>query len=317
MNGILLMDKPGGWTSHDVVAKLRGALHERRIGHAGTLDPMATGLLVVFVGKATKAVQFAEADRKRYIAGLRLGLTTDTQDITGSVLSQCPANVTDAMLDAALEHFRGEIDQVPPMYSAVKIDGQRLYKMARRGQEVERPARRITIHELCRLSSVENGEVTLDVTCSKGTYIRALCADIGAHLGCGGAMSALRRVEIDGNLEVVFVQPAEQRFVIGEKLRVPAVARPALRLKNLADFFIREKTVAAEISVFLAEALDNVNPVPVHIYCCNGNGNILFNEFLHKVNIFLLAVSFISAPPVAEAVARNERNGAAELKKFP
>ena len=129
--------------------------------------------------------------------------------------------------------------------------------------------------------------------------------------------NALRRVEIDGNLEVVFVQPAEQRFVIGEKLRVPAVARPALRLKNLADFFIREKTVAAEISVFLAEALDNVNPVPVHIYCCNGNGNILFNEFLHKVNIFLLAVSFISAPPVAEAVARNERNGAAELKKFP
>ena len=127
----------------------------------------------------------------------------------------------------------------------------------------------------------------------------------------------LRRVEIDGDLEVLFVQPAEQRFVIGEKLRVPAVARPALRLKNLADFFIREKTVAAEISVFLAEALDNVNPVPVHIYCCNGNGNLLFNEFLHKVNIFLLAVVLISAPPVAEAVARNERNGAAELKKFP
>ena len=128
---------------------------------------------------------------------------------------------------------------------------------------------------------------------------------------------ALRRVEVDGDLEVFFVQPAEQRFVIGEKLRVPAVARPALRLKNLADFFIREKTVAAEISVFLAEALDNVNPVPVHIYCCNGNGNLLFNEFLHKVNIFLLAVVLISAPPVAEAVARNERNGAAELKKFP
>ena len=229
MNGILLMDKPGGWTSHDVVAKLRGALHERRIGHAGTLDPMATGLLVVFVGKATKAVQFAEADRKRYIAGLRLGLTTDTQDITGSVLSQCPANVTDAMLDTALDHFRGEIHQVPPMYSAVKIDGQRLYKMARRGKEVERPARRITIHELRRLSSVENGEVTLDVTCSKGTYIRALCADIGAHLGCGGAMSALRRVE-SGAYRVEEAHTVEEILLLAQQGQAESALLPVQSL---------------------------------------------------------------------------------------
>ena len=195
MEGIILIDKPADWTSMDVCSKLRGMLHERRIGHSGTLDPMATGLLVVFVGRATKAVEFAEADKKRYIAGLTLGLTTDTQDVTGEVLSQCEANVSEEQLDAALASFRGEIDQIPPMYSAIKIDGQRLYKMARKGQEVERAARKITIHRLERTAPVANGETMLDVTCSKGTYIRALCADIGEALGCGGAMSYLRRVE--------------------------------------------------------------------------------------------------------------------------
>ncbi|MGI6028828.1 MAG: tRNA pseudouridine(55) synthase TruB [Candidatus Heteroscillospira sp.] len=195
MNGILLVDKPQGWTSHDVVAKLRGALHERRIGHAGTLDPMATGLLVVFVGRATKAVEFAEADKKRYIAGLRLGVETDTQDTTGNILTKKPVDVSQEKLDRTLEAFRGEIDQIPPMYSAIKIDGVRLYKMARKGQEIERSSRKITIHALERIAPLEGDETVLDVTCSKGTYIRALCADIGAALDCGGAMSSLRRTE--------------------------------------------------------------------------------------------------------------------------
>jgi len=195
MNGILLIDKPYDWTSMDVCSKLRGLLHERRIGHSGTLDPMATGLLVVFVGRATKAVEFAEADKKRYIAGVKLGLTTDTQDITGEVLSRCEASVSEDRFDAALEHFRGEIDQIPPMYSAIKIDGQRLYKMARKGQEIERPSRRITIHHLERTKPVTNGETMLDVSCSKGTYIRALVSDIGDSLSCGAAMSYLRRIE--------------------------------------------------------------------------------------------------------------------------
>ncbi|MGE4353628.1 MAG: tRNA pseudouridine(55) synthase TruB [Oscillospiraceae bacterium] len=193
MNGILLVDKPEGWTSHDVVAKLRGLLHERRIGHSGTLDPMATGLLVVFIGKATKAVAFAEADEKAYLATLRLGIVTDTQDTTGTILERRPVAVTETALDETLLHFTGEIAQIPPMYSAIKVDGQRLYKLARRGESVARRPRQITITRLER-ETIVGEEVSLSVTCSKGTYIRTLCHDIGESLGCGGAMSSLRRV---------------------------------------------------------------------------------------------------------------------------
>ena len=194
MNGILLVDKPSGWTSNDVVQKLRGLLRERRIGHAGTLDPMATGLLTVFVGRATRAVEFAEADAKCYRAALRLGLTTDTQDVTGTPLRQMEADVTREMLEKALAQFRGEIRQVPPMYSAVKVNGERLYKLARRGETVERAARTVTIHGLDLLER-EGEDWILDIRCSKGTYIRTLCQDIGETLGCGGCMAALRRLE--------------------------------------------------------------------------------------------------------------------------
>ena len=200
MNGILLVDKPADWTSHDVVAKLRGVFGEKRIGHAGTLDPMATGLLVVFLGRATKAVSFAEAQKKRYIARLRLGVVTDTQDITGHVLQETEQHVTRTELEAALDAFRGERQQTPPMYSAIKVDGKRLYDVARRGGEVERKARPITIHRL-ELIGAADGDWFLDVTCSKGTYIRTLCHDIGGKLGCGGTMSALRRISV-GNYAV-------------------------------------------------------------------------------------------------------------------
>ena len=192
MNGILLVDKPADWTSMDVCAKLRGAVGEKRVGHSGTLDPMATGLLVVFLGRATRAVEFAEADEKSYEATLRLGVVTDTQDTTGTVLESHPVAVTEDALEAALARFRGEIEQLPPMYSAIKIDGQPLYKAARKGGEVERPKRRITIYALERRGG-ELPEAALYVRCSKGTYIRALCHDIGKALGCGGAMAALRR----------------------------------------------------------------------------------------------------------------------------
>lgn len=195
MNGVLLVDKPADWTSHDVVAKLRGVFGEKRIGHAGTLDPMATGLLVVFLGRATKAVSFAEAREKRYIARLRLGVVTDTQDITGRVLAQREQHVTRSELEAALSAFRGEILQVPPMYSAIKVDGKRLYDVARCGGEVERAARPVTIHRLELIGSID-GDWLLDVTCSKGTYIRTLCHDLGEKLGCGGTLSALRRISV-------------------------------------------------------------------------------------------------------------------------
>lgn len=191
-NGILIVDKPAGWTSQDVAAKLRGVFHERRIGHSGTLDPMATGVLVLFVGRATRAVEFAERDSKEYLAGLRLGLVTNTQDTSGETLETHPVAVTREELDAALDAFRGDISQIPPMYSAIKIGGKKLYELARKGQVVERKPRNITIFEL----AVEDGhdsDWNLRVHCSKGTYVRTLCHDVGQRLGCGGCMSSLRR----------------------------------------------------------------------------------------------------------------------------
>lgn len=195
MNGILLIDKPQDWTSNDVIGKLRGILHERRIGHSGTLDPMATGLLVVFVGRATRAVAYSEAQEKRYLAKMQLGLVTDTQDITGRALQEHAVDIGDEALQRALERFRGQIMQIPPMYSAIKVHGQKLYDIARRGGEVERSARPVTIHEL-RMLGREGNTVSLDVLCSKGTYIRTLCHDIGETLGCGACMSELRRVQV-------------------------------------------------------------------------------------------------------------------------
>ena len=194
MNGIILVDKTCGWTSHDVVGKLRGILRERRIGHSGTLDPMATGLLVVFAGRATRAVEFAEADSKEYIAGLRLGVSTDTQDTTGNVLNTCEALPTKEELIAAANGFLGEISQIPPMYSAIKINGKKLYELARRGEIVERSPRKVTISKL-ELVGEDKCDYILDIHCSKGTYIRTLCSDIGDKLGCGGCMSSLRRVK--------------------------------------------------------------------------------------------------------------------------
>lgn len=197
MNGILLIDKEPDWTSNDVVSKLKGILHERRIGHSGTLDPMATGLLVVFVGRATRAVEFAEGHDKRYTASLRLGTVTDTQDITGNILSQKTADISEEQLSAVLEGFRGEQLQLPPMYSAIKVKGRRLYDIARSGGEAERQPRPITVHDIS-FSGRDGEDYVIDISCSKGTYIRALCHDIGEVLGCGGCMSALRRTNAGG-----------------------------------------------------------------------------------------------------------------------
>lgn len=197
-SGIIIINKPAGWTSMDVCAKLRGIFHEKRVGHAGTLDPMATGVLPVFVGQATKAVSFAESGEKEYLARLRLGLTTDTQDTTGTVLSELPVTVTEEDLRAVLPRFTGEIEQIPPMYSAVKVRGRKLYELARKGAEVERKPRAVTIFALELLGQTGKNEYALRVRCSKGTYIRTLCHDIGAVLGCGGAMSALERTMAAG-----------------------------------------------------------------------------------------------------------------------
>ena len=191
-NGILVIDKSAGWTSQDVAAKLRGVFHERRVGHGGTLDPMATGVLPVFIGRATRAAEFLESAEKEYVAGLRLGVVTDTQDTSGTVLETNSVCVTRAQLEAALRQFLSPIEQIPPMYSAIKINGQKLYELARRGQEVARRPRSITIHAL-ELLEGEGADWTVRVRCSKGTYVRTLCHDLGRALGCGGCMSSLRR----------------------------------------------------------------------------------------------------------------------------
>ena len=208
MNGIVIIDKPAGWTSQDVTARLRRVFGTRRIGHGGTLDPMATGVLPVFVGRATRGVEFFEHAEKTYETELLLGVATDTEDTTGTVLFRREVSVTPGQLTAVLEHFRGEIMQIPPMYSALKVNGQKLCDLARKGRQVERQPRPVTIHELTLLSR-EGDTLRLRVRCSKGTYIRTLCADIGEALGCGGCMQALRRTQA-GEYTIAEAVPLQQ-----------------------------------------------------------------------------------------------------------
>ena len=192
-NGVIIIDKPQGWTSMDVCAKLRGMFHEKRVGHAGTLDPMATGVLPVFLGRATRAVEYAADGAKEYHAVLRLGTVTDTQDVTGTVLETRPVDLTAADIEAVLPRFRGDIEQIPPMYSAIKVGGQKLYDLARKGREVERKPRPVTIHALELGEQLSETDFRLRVECSKGTYIRTLCHGIGQALGCGATMAERRR----------------------------------------------------------------------------------------------------------------------------
>ena len=208
MNGIVIVDKPQGWTSQDVTARLRRVFSTRRIGHGGTLDPMATGVLPVFVGRATRGVEFFEHAEKTYETVLRLGLRTDTQDITGTVLDRRDVTVTEEQLLETLDRFRGEIMQVPPMYSALKVNGQKLCDLARKGKEVARAPRPVTIHELTLLS-FDGQNAALRVRCSKGTYIRTLCEDIGTALGCLGTMASLRRTQA-GDYTIAQAVPLQQ-----------------------------------------------------------------------------------------------------------
>lgn len=217
-NGLLVVNKPQGFTSHDVVAKLRGILRQRRIGHAGTLDPMATGVLVILLGAATKAAEDATASDKAYIAGLRPGIVTDTRDIWGNISTECAKIVEKERLERVLEDFRGRVMQKPPMYSAVKIDGQRLYSLARKGIEIDTPAREIFVHRLEIAGRGEAHDFLLEIECSKGTYIRSLCHDIGERLGCGACMSSLERTS-SGDftlLEAVGFDEVEELHRAGE-----------------------------------------------------------------------------------------------------
>ena len=198
MQGLLLLNKPEGKTSFSAVAAVKRLAHEKKVGHTGTLDPMATGVLPIFLGRATALSGLLLDGDKRYIAGVKLGITTDTDDITGKVLTQNSVNVTDEQLQGALEHFVGKQEQIPPMYSAIKKDGVRMYALAREGKTVEITPRNIEIYGIKLLSALENNTFVIDVHVSKGTYIRSLARDIGEYLGCGATLTSLERIYAAG-----------------------------------------------------------------------------------------------------------------------
>ena len=245
--GVLAVKKGAGMTSHDVVNRIRRLYGTKRVGHAGTLDPMATGVLVVLVGRAAKACEYISSDRKAYRAILRLGLVTDTEDITGEVIRECSEIPSAEKVIEACRAFVGKIKQVPPMYSALKVNGQKLYDLARQGVTVEREAREVTVYSLSAEATDRADEFVLDVECSGGTYIRTLCADIGQCLGCGGVMAALERREASGiglcecatldELEAMSAEERDGRLMPTEKLfyELDAVRLPAFFEKLFRD----------------------------------------------------------------------------------
>lgn len=196
--GVLIINKHAGVTSHDVVGRIRRLYNTREVGHAGTLDPMATGVLVVLIGRAAKAAEYLAGEDKQYRSVLRLGMMTDTQDVTGVVIQQTDRIPDPDAVSAACRSFCGELQQIPPMYSALKIGGQKLVDLARKGITVERKARPVTVYSLSCTPTDTSTDYVLNVRCSGGTYIRTLCADIGEALGCGGTMAALERTEACG-----------------------------------------------------------------------------------------------------------------------
>lgn len=196
MNGILSIYKEKGYTSHDVVAIIRKVLHQKRVGHTGTLDPEAEGVLPVCIGKATKVVEFLTEQKKRYLAIAKLGISTTTQDHTGDIIESKPVDFDKSKIKQVVQSFIGEYEQVPPMYSAIKVNGKKLYELARQGKTIERKARKVHIYDIKITSFIPPDQIELDILCSKGTYIRTLCADIGAQLGCGAHMSSLIRTEV-------------------------------------------------------------------------------------------------------------------------
>jgi tRNA pseudouridine55 synthase len=272
-SGVLIVHKHAGVTSHNIVGAVRRLYNTRRVGHAGTLDPMATGVLVVLIGRAAKASEYLSHDAKHYRATLRLGLTTDTEDTTGTVLTTSEKIPTNEELQAIHPRFRGEILQVPPMYSALKVDGQKLVDLARKGEVIEREARKIEIFSLNATPTENANEYILDVHCSGGTYIRTLCADIGAALGCGGAMASLERGEACGfplsiahTVEEIETMTAEERLnllIPTEKLfsNLPEV--------RLSAFF--EKLCRSGCEIYLKKIGQNF-PIGTRLALCDANG---------------------------------------------
>lgn len=252
INGVINVYKEKGFTSHDVVAKLRGILKQKKIGHTGTLDPDAEGVLPVCLGKGTKLCSLLTDKRKTYEAVLHLGIETDTQDITGTVKCERPVTVTEEEVRSCIESFVGDYMQIPPMYSALKVQGRKLYELAREGKEIEREARPVTFYEI-KILSMELPFVRIRVTCSKGTYIRTLCHDIGRKLGCMGCMESLLRTKVD-------------RFDIKESLKLSEIEKMVQENQTENMIVSVEEMFSSYPEIRADETLDkllrNGNPVP-------------------------------------------------------
>lgn len=273
-DGVLLVCKHSGVTSHDIVGKVRRLYHTKKVGHTGTLDPMATGVLVVLLGRAAKACEYLVADQKTYHAGLRLGLTTDTEDITGKVLSECDHIPTASDLDMILPQFRGKIKQIPPMYSALKVGGQKLVDLARQGITVERQAREIEIFSLTATPTDSKTDYLLDVTCSGGTYIRTLCADIGARLGCGAVMTSLERRRVsDFLIENAYTVQALEEMSDEERLGLLIPTETLfLDLEQIRLPAFYEKLCRSGCEIYLKK-LGISFPVGTRVRLCNASGD--------------------------------------------
>ncbi|MCH5252349.1 MAG: tRNA pseudouridine(55) synthase TruB [Lachnospiraceae bacterium] len=253
MDGILNIYKEKGYTSHDVVARLRGILKVKKIGHTGTLDPDAVGVLPICVGKATKVCDLLTSQDKTYLAKVRLGITTDTLDMSGTVQKSRPVSVTSEQLESALKAFTGEISQIPPMYSAIKVNGKKLYELARKGEVIDRKPRTVTIYEIKLMDDyLTKDEFTILVTCSKGTYIRTLCADIGEMLGCGAIVKDLERIRV-GDFHM------EHSMTLGMVERFCEKSSPEKLLKPIDSLF--EQYAACRVSGEGLHFLANGNPV--------------------------------------------------------
>jgi len=301
MEGILAVWKPAGWTSHDVVAKVRGITRERRIGHAGTLDPQVTGVLPLCIGRATRVVEYLQERPKAYEALLQLGVATDTEDMTGTVVEEADAvAVTPEQVNAVLASFVGEIEQVPPMFSAVKVDGKRLYELAREGVTVERKSRKVTIYDIKLLAFEQDDRrptIRFDVQCSKGTYIRTLCVDIGKRLGVPAAMAELTRT-VSGGFTREHCLTIEQVAELQREGALPSRLLPADRalthmpevtaIGKAAEMALQGRKIAADKLPDLQSLLPNE---PVRMYDNNGRFLGVFewndeNRLLSPVKVF-------------------------------
>jgi len=292
-SGVICINKPAGITSHDVVNKIRRLYSTKQVGHTGTLDPMASGVLPVMIGRAVKASEYLSADRKRYCAGLKLGIKTDTQDTTGETTHLFGGELPDIddVKNCAL-HFTGTIMQTPPMYSALKVNGQKLYDLARKGIEVERSARKIQIYRLDVSPTDASDEYILDVECSSGTYIRTLCADIGSSLGCGGVMSSLVRTAC-GSFDIMNSVTLEQLEKMDEETRYG--------LKPFGD-----KSILYPVESLFSELPKVVLPDFFASLAHNGN-----EIYLAKIKVDI---------PESTRVRMNDKNGffaLGEICKYP